>query len=98
MFLCTAEKGLAVFDRRTRELYPVFEQETASGAVSRGTLDLMADPDGRLVQVGVERTLNYFNGREWQTLIPKSEIDIKPGEIRTVVASGADLVAVRDSE
>lgn len=91
LYVGTTNQGIGVFDRHSRELFRVFEKEQNDGSVAAGTLDLAA-AGPMLAQVGSDRSLNVFDSKSWHTLIPSGGTTIKPNEVRTVVASGPDLV------
>ena len=90
----TKDKGLAAFLRGTRELSVLHHSrhpDPAFRVPCDGSLDLAAR--GReLIQVGANRTLAYYDGTQWTTLIAENGIGIDPADVRTVVADGKKLV------
>jgi hypothetical protein len=94
LFLGTRSKGIGAFVRTTRELFKAFEaKETGLNEYvpAKGTLDISCD-NQRLVQVGLDRSMNFYNGAAWSTVIPASGIPMDPNNITTMVAQGPHLV------
>ena len=90
LYLGTSGKGIGVFDRATRDFFRVFEEEFDQKRLPSGILDLSADGENLLL-VGSDRSLHLFDQKKWTTVIPESGIDIRPEDVRTVVANGPYL-------
>ncbi len=90
IYIGSRNREIAVFDRKTREIFRAFKPDDA-GLPANDTLDLEARGN-QLVQVTQRRSVNFFDGREWSELIAANGIAIPPGQVRTMVSRGPDLV------
>jgi len=93
LFVGTRDKGIGAFVRNSREMVRAFAVDAAAGrrAPVDGSLDLNASGP-HLVQVGSDRSLHFYNGSVWSTIIPGSGIQIDPKSITTAVSQGSHLV------
>ncbi len=93
LFVGTRDKGIGAFVRNSREMVRAFAVDAGAGqeAPVDGSLDLDASGP-RLVQVGSDRSLHFYNGSVWSTVIPGGGIQIDPKGITTAVSQGSHLV------